>query len=57
MYVKSNIKLFNKGKEIKLSDNISFNEDDNVLNICIKNKIFCYNNCWKKILKNKLFIK
>ena len=43
MYVKTDIKLFNKGKMINFDDDISFNKEDCVLQIFIKYEYMCYN--------------
>ena len=41
MYVKTDIKLFNKGKLINFDDDISFDKDDSVLQIFIKYEYIC----------------
>ena len=43
MYVKTDIKLFNKGKLINFDDDISFDKEDCVLQIFIKYEYICYN--------------
>ena len=43
MYVKTDIKLFNKGKLINFDDDISFDKEDSVLQIFIKYEYLCYN--------------
>ena len=42
MYVKTDIKLFNKGQLINFDNDISFDKKDNVLQIVIKYKYLCY---------------
>ena len=42
MYVKTDIKLFNKGKLINFDDDISFDKEDSVLQIFIKYEYTCY---------------
>ena len=46
IYVKTDIKLFNKGKLINFDDNISFDKEDCVLQIFIKYEYMCYDNCY-----------
>ena len=41
MYVKTDIKLFNKGKLINFDDDISFDKEDSVLQIFIKYEYLC----------------
>ena len=48
MYVKTDIKLFNKGKLIDFDDDISFDKEDSVLQIFIKYEYICYNYFEKK---------
>ena len=48
MYVKTDIKLFNKGKLINFDDDISFDKEDSVLHIFSKYEYVCLDN-WKKI--------
>ena len=48
MYVKTDIKLFNKGKLINFDDDISFDKEDCVLQIFIKYEYMCYDS-WNKI--------
>ena len=43
MYVKTDIKLFNKGQLINFDDDISSDKEDCVLQICIKYEYMCYN--------------
>ena len=47
MYVKTDIKLFNKGKLINFDDDISFDKEDCVLQIFIKYEYLCYGYYWK----------
>ena len=47
MYVKTDIKLFNKGKLINFDDDISFDKEDCVLQIFIKYEYVCYGYWWK----------
>ena len=47
MYVKTDIKLFNKGKLINFDDDISFDKEDCVLHIFIKYEYMCYNMLYK----------
>ena len=42
MYVKTDIKLFNKGQLINFNDDISFDKEDSVLQIFIKYQYLCY---------------
>ena len=42
MYVKTDIKLFNKGKLINFDDDISFDKEDSVLQIFSKYEYLCY---------------
>ena len=44
MYVKTDIKLFNKGQLINFNDDISFDKEDSILQIFIKYEYMCYNN-------------
>ena len=48
MYVKTDIKLFNKEKLINFDDDISFDKEDSVLHIFSKYEYVCLDN-WKKI--------
>ena len=48
MYVKTDIKLFNKGKLINFDDDISFDKEDSILQIFIKYEYICYNYCQRK---------
>ena len=43
LYVKTFITLFNKGKIINFDGEISFDEDDSILQIVIKYEYLCYN--------------
>ena len=43
MYVKTDIKLFNKGNLINFDDDISFDKEDSILQIFIKYEYICYN--------------
>ena len=44
MYIKTDIKLFNKGQLINFDDDISFDKEDCVLQIFIKYEYICYDN-------------
>ena len=48
MYVKTDIKLFNKGQFINFDDDISFDKEDCVLEIFIKYEYMCWDG-WNKI--------
>ena len=48
IYVKTDIKLFNKGKLINFDGDISFDKEDSILQIFIKYEYVCYDS-WNKI--------